>query len=795
MVTSTGRNRWQSAGAAATMGHMPRLLSRPLPVVLLIIALLVTGPPGAGATTRPALRTLPGSVLPALRNAARVAPTPAAEPVDVTVSLAPRNAALLSYTAARHGRPLTAAELRSEFGPSPATRASVVRYMRLQGFALARSALLTLSFHGTAAAATRAFHVGLSIYRGPQGRLFRAADAAVQLPATIAPAVAAVSGLDTQLRLRRLTTTPKLHPSTVTPSCSGPAQAKFNYGGYLPADLAQAYGHGALINAGNDGSGQSIALVELSNYKHSDISSFQSCFSLTTPVNDHLIHGGTSDTGGAIEDELDIEVANANAPGLDAIEVYIAPNNLSFVLPMLEAMRTESLAAPHPFIVSDSWGLCEDALPPSFMKAEADQLALNAAAGMSFYAASGDSGSSACEPLLKSYTKLVVDDPASQPFATGVGGTVLHSASGSDSTAWKLGGGGISSTWPQPAYQAGNPAHSYDDGSKCGNASGFCRQVPDIALDAALKTGYIMKCTAASCPPVPWFPAGGTSAGAPLMAAITADANEAAGKDVGFANPLLYSDPSMFWDITSGANSVNGSGLYQAVAGYDPATGLGSPNANTLAIDLATFTAPAVSQDATQLQIAAPLENKTVHYGKALTFRGTLTDSGSSAITGRRVYLELREGPLIYLYHDQTDSDGAWSIRLSTALRRNLTWTVIFPGSDTEAGVTKLGHAVRVIPRLSSRASVGSAARGARFTFKGSSTPNMHGVSLQLQVRRSLHAAWRTIAHVRVAKSGGYTRSVSFSTAGAAYLRWRYAGGASHAWMTAVSSARRVSIG
>ena len=203
------------------------------------------------------------------------------------------------------------------------------------------------------------------------------------------------------------------------------------------------------------------------------------------------------------------------------------------------------------YIVSDSWGLCEDALPPSFLQAESYQLQLAAAAGLSFYAASGDSGSSDCEPLNPKDTNLVVDDPASQPFVTGVGGTALHSADGADSTAWKHGGGGISRTWAQPSYQSGNPHRSYDNGTKCGNPAGFCRQVPDIALDANPSTGYIIECTstASGCPSgIPWFPIGGTSAGAPLMAAITADANTYSrangGQRMGFANPLLYSDPT-----------------------------------------------------------------------------------------------------------------------------------------------------------------------------------------------------------------------------------------------------------
>ena len=118
---------------------------------------------------------------------------------------------------------------------------------------------------------------------------------------------------------------------------------------------------------------------------------------------------------------------------------------------------TNNAASTNTYIVSDSWGLCEDSLPPSFLQAESDQLQLAAAAGLSFYAASGDSGSSDCEPLQPSDTKLVVDDPASQPFVTGVGGTALHSANGADSTTWKRGGGGISRNWSQPSYQSGNP--------------------------------------------------------------------------------------------------------------------------------------------------------------------------------------------------------------------------------------------------------------------------------------------------------------------------------------------------
>jgi hypothetical protein len=490
----------------------------------------------------------------------------------------------------------------------------------------------------------------------------------------------------------------------------------------------------------------------------------------------------------------------SNAPGLSSVEVYTAPNSIAQILPMVDRMITNA-PTTDTYIVSDSWGLCEDFLPPSFLQAESDELQLAAAAGLSFYAASGDSGSSDCKSVQPTDTSLVVDDPASQPFVTGVGGTTLHSADGADSTAWKHGGGGISRNWSQPSYQSGNPHRSYDNGAKCGNPAGFCRQVPDIALDANPNTGYIVECTstASGCPSgIPWFPVGGTSAGAPLMAAITADANTSSllhgGHRMGFANPLLYSDPTLLSDITQGSNSINGSGLYKARVGYDPATGLGSPKADALAAALATFTPAAIDPDATNLVVTNPTKTRTITYGQRVTLAGTLTDSTDTPIVNRRVYVELREGNRIFWYRDQTDSSGVWSFALTSQLRRNLSWQAIFPGSDTQQGLTVTGTTIHVIPRLGSKASRGSVSRGTSFTFGGKSAPNMHGARVRLQVRRKTSGAWRTIATVAVNRHGGYSRQLHFTSPGAAYLRWSYAGGASHAWMSATSRSRRVAI-
>src|SRR6478752_1049059 len=110
-------------------------LSRPL-VAALSMLVLVSGSGAAAASTRP-------PVTPTLRGAARVAPTAAARPIDVTVSLKPRNASLLAYKAGTSSgsKPMTTAQLRSLFAPSPADRATVVAYMRGHGLHLERSGL------------------------------------------------------------------------------------------------------------------------------------------------------------------------------------------------------------------------------------------------------------------------------------------------------------------------------------------------------------------------------------------------------------------------------------------------------------------------------------------------------------------------------------------------------------------------------------------------------------------------------------------------------------------------------
>jgi hypothetical protein len=199
-----------------------------------------------------------------------------------------------------------------------------------------------------------------------------------------------------------------------------------------------------------------------------------------------------------------------------------------------------------------------------------------------------------------------------------VGGTTLTIAAGNtygSETTWNnakgnASGGGLSSIWSIPAWQTGPGVISaVSSGNPCGVSAGnYCREVPDVALEADPSTGYEIFCTAVvsgssgPCNPnAAWITVGGTSAGAPMWAGMIALANEKSLHDgnfnLGFLNPLLYqigqnnsstSYSNDFHDVQLGNNYTTGDGNneYQATAGYDMVTGLGSYNALSLATDL-----------------------------------------------------------------------------------------------------------------------------------------------------------------------------------------------------------------
>jgi kumamolisin len=164
-----------------------------------------------------------------------------------------------------------------------------------------------------------------------------------------------------------------------------------------------------------------------------------------------------------------------------------------------------------------------------------------------------------------------VDFPASSPFALGCGGTRLDVGAGgiAGEVVWNDGagngasGGGISTFFALPAWQAGLTAHKLR-----GEAVPLPKRgVPDVSGNADPASGYDVRIDGTDTV------IGGTSAVAPLWAALLARINQASGTTAGYVNPRFYGNPQALRDITSGDN-----GDFDAATGWDACTGLGSPN-------------------------------------------------------------------------------------------------------------------------------------------------------------------------------------------------------------------------
>jgi YVTN family beta-propeller protein len=201
-------------------------------------------------------------------------------------------------------------------------------------------------------------------------------------------------------------------------------------------------------------------------------------------------------------------------------------------------------------------------------------------------------------------------DPATEPFVTGVGGTDLLALGPKPTeTVWDeplvagsehpagAGGGGISILWPMPKYQTGpGVINSHSSGVPCGDTSGDCREVPDVSASADPVHGYMV------FEQGNWESIGGTSAATPLWAAITGllVVQQGVLHRVGFLNPALYklraAGKAITNDITVGNDdyTTTAGGLYPAGAGYDMASGLGSPIGTGLSQFLAWNPKPAV---------------------------------------------------------------------------------------------------------------------------------------------------------------------------------------------------------
>lgn len=388
---------------------------------------------------------------------------------------------------------------------------------------------------------------------------------------------------------------------------------------YTPQQIQNAYGYSGLLASGVNGSGTTIVIVDAySNpYIPQDLAIQDTMFKLPAPNYTVVPVGNVpafdindpNQVGWAEEITLDVLWSHAMAPGANIVLVEGASANDS------DLYAAEKYAVDNHLgdVMSQSFGEAESCVDPNYFQKWQDLFQQASNQGWSIFASSGDSGASqsTCD---NSAAILAPGWPASDPNLTAVGGTTLRATDPAGmyamETAWteplagcnppaldptdiNCSGGGYSTIFAKPSYQNGA-------------VTGGFRGVPDVSYDAGVNGGVLTHCSVCNLtlpasvggpypPDAPiFFIFGGTSAGSPQWAALTADADQMAGHDLGNIDPQLYSiaagpGPKALHDVLQGNNDVAEIGAgYNAGEGWDPVTGLGTPNAAYLLPRLAS---------------------------------------------------------------------------------------------------------------------------------------------------------------------------------------------------------------
>ncbi|HEV2520466.1 MAG TPA: PKD domain-containing protein [Thermoplasmata archaeon] len=590
----------------------------------LVLLLIGPGPFPAGSL-RSAQAPLTGGTPPA-SDQVQVAPAflptgsvrtigllPPATPLAVTVSLARSDPAgldaqiLAEYapTSPSYHHFLTPLEIADRYGPSAASYDAAVAYFDAFGLRVTPSPDRTMLFlSGTESATARAFDTSFQVYRTADRSFFSHATPA-RLPAGI-PWLGVV-GLGNETRI-----TPDLPSPTLVRPLSPPLPPApcASSSWVTPCSAHVAYNLTTLLASGENGTGWKVGIVdtydaaETANQLAADYASFVKTFSLPSgnvsyvypvPNSGNL---NQSYTGWAAELALDLEWTRAMAPGA-SIDMTLAPNSNAALYEAVDWLVAHDAVN----VLTMSWGENDVGVFNAFLgpcqsacNASSDGsyqslhpvLEAAAAEGISLFSASGDCGAA------DGTGGVSTNYPGSDPYVTGVGGTDLtlttnggyggetgwagnSSGSSSPGCGNQGGSGGGYSPFPRPTWQ-----------SAPGVSPSLTRRgVPDVSILGGSPGAEIVIGGGLSVE-------GGTSLSSPMWAGIAADADSYYGAPLGFLNPSLYaiarsSSASLaYHDITQGWNG------YNAGVGWDPVTGLGSPNAIVL-VPLLTSTSVVTS--------------------------------------------------------------------------------------------------------------------------------------------------------------------------------------------------------
>ena len=375
---------------------------------------------------------------------------------------------------------------------------------------------------------------------------------------------------------------------------------------YGPDQIQRAYGIKPLLDQGLNGSGKTIVIVDAfqSPTITQDLALFDAAFNLPAPTFNQIAPDGLTpfnpgdpnQVGWSSEISLDVQWAHAIAPAA-TIDLVLAKSNSDE-----DILSATKYAVDHNLgdVISQSFGEAEQCVDPALAAAQHKVFDAAVAKGITLFASSGDDGAAQPSCDGSGFIKAA-SNPASDPDVTGVGGTTLSAtpvviAGGQitdpggqylGETTWNefstfgaAEGSGLSVLFKRPDFQAPVVKDTK------------ARVVPDVSYNAGINGGVIAFWG------VPFgvgaaFKFGGTSAGSPQWAGLTAITDQLAGGRVGNINKTLYflgkkDQGKYFHDVTTGNNSVPNIGPgtpitgFSAGVGFDEATGWGSPIASAI---------------------------------------------------------------------------------------------------------------------------------------------------------------------------------------------------------------------
>ena len=437
---------------------------------------------------------------------------------------------------------------------------------------------------GSAERMAQAFATPIHDYRDRSGVRFYAATRDVPVPEELRGDVVQVGHIVSYV------------PSNRTAVPGPGVRADVPPDGLSPQNTLQAYQATSLARAGYTGKGDTVVFFEWSPAVQSDLDAFASKFNLP-PLRPTVIGSFPQEAHAEDETIMDVEVVHALAPDAKLVIVDATPVTNANDGATLGQNWAQLFTRTEQQFPGSVWSLsisnaCNEAFNQADVLPIENALEAAEAKGTTAYLSSGDTSGLECKQFREggfaappTQADVGVIGMPNVPAMTVVGGTLISvdrngdwasEQTWDDSAAQQGTGGGIDTNWPRPSWQRAQGIENVGDSTH--------RIVPDIAADADPASGM------ATVSGGQLLPGGGTSQASPIWAAFTVLINEYlrahGGHNVGAINPLLYeiargAARPAFHDITLGGNAV-----FKAGPGYDPVTGLGTPDVTNLAADL-----------------------------------------------------------------------------------------------------------------------------------------------------------------------------------------------------------------